>query len=60
MAFNKNAYDTDFKREHYDRIVSLVPKGKGATVKAVAAERGLTVSQVVIRALEETYKIDLS
>lgn len=60
MAFDQTQYVNDYKREHYDRITALVPKGKGATVKAIAAERGLTVSQVVVRALEETYKVDLS
>lgn len=60
MAFDKSAYDNDFKKQHYDVIRALLPKGKGATVKAIAAERGLTVSQVVVRALEDTYKVDLS
>ena len=60
MAFNQFQYTNDYNREHYDTIRALVPKGKKDVVKAIAAERGLTVSQVIVRALEQTYKVDLS
>ena len=60
MAFDQNAYINDYRREHYDEIRALIPKGKKATVKAIAAEKGLTVSQIVVKALEETYNVDLS
>lgn len=60
LAFNQFQYTNDYNREHYDTIRALVPKGKKDVVKAIAAERGLTVSQVIVRALEQTYKVDLS
>lgn len=60
MAFDPNAYTNDYKRQHYDRLAALVPKGKGEAVKRLAAVNGLTVSQLIVRALEQTYKIDLS
>lgn len=60
MAFDQTQYVNDYNREHYDTIKALVPKGKKDVVKAIAAARGLTVSQVVVKALEETYNIDLS
>lgn len=60
MAFDPNAYTNDYKRQHYDRLAALLPKGKGEVVKQLAAARGLTVSQLIVRALEETYQLDLS
>lgn len=60
MAFDQNSYITDFKRDNYDQIAILVPKGKKLDIKRCAAEKGISVSQLVVRALEECYKLDLS
>lgn len=60
MAFDSNAYKTDFQRQNYDRIVALIPKGKGKEIKAFAQARGKSVSQIIVEALEEYYGIDLS
>lgn len=60
MAFDKSAYTDGYTKEHYDIVRAWLPKGKKDTVKAIAAERGLTVSQVIVRAIEETYNVDLS
>jgi len=60
MAFDNNSYQTEYKRQHYDTIRALVPKGRGNAVKALAKEQGKSVSQVIVEALEGYWKIDLS
>ena len=60
MALDSNAYRTDFQRQNYDRIVALVPKGKGKEVKDFAQSQGKSVSQVIVESLEAHCKLDLS
>lgn len=60
MSFDSNAYKTAFQRQNYDRIVALIPKGKGKEVKAYADSRGKSVSQVIVEALEAHCKLNLS
>ena len=60
MAFDKSKYDNDFVRSNYDRISVNVPKGKKAEMKKVADEKGISINQLIINALEECYKLDLS
>ncbi len=60
MAFDQNRYISDFKKENYDQMAFLVPKGKRKVIKDFANKQGLSISQLVIRALEEQYKLDLS
>lgn len=60
MAFDQNRYISDFKRENYDQMAFLVPKGRRKIIKDYASKQGLSVSQLVVRALEECYKLDLS
>ena len=59
MAFDQNKYITEFKRDNYDQMAFLVPKGKRKVIKDYAQKQGLSVSQLVVRALEEQYKLDL-
>ena len=60
MAYDKYTYNNDFTRENYNRMTFLVPKGKGAVVKGEAQKRGVSVSQLVVDALEKAYGLDLS
>lgn len=60
MAFDQNKYISDFKKDNYDQMAFLVPKGKRKVIKDFANKQGLSISQLVIRALEEQYKLDLS
>ena len=60
MAFDQIAYNNDFKRQHYDEVRVLLPKGKKELVKKYAAEKGLSVSRLIVEALEEHCKLDLS
>lgn len=59
MAFDKNRYDADYKRANYDHIQIMVPKGCRDDIKAEASRRGMSVSQLIIRALEAQYGLDL-
>lgn len=60
MAFDKVKYDNDFKRQNYDRQELLLPKGKKLVLQSYAKSHGKSVSQIVIEALEEHCKLDLS
>lgn len=60
VAFDQNKYISDFKKDNYDQMAFLVPKGKRKVIKDFANKQGLSISQLVIRALEEQYKLDLS
>lgn len=60
MAFDPVQYVNDYKRQNYDRIVALVPKGKGKVIKDYAKTQGKSVSQVVVEALESVHGLDLS
>ncbi len=60
MAFDKNSYDNDYKRQNYDRVTVLLPKGRKRELKAYADARGESVGAVIIEALESHCKLDLS
>lgn len=60
MAFDKVKYDNDYKREKYDRISLLIPKGGKQILQKEADIRGLkSVNALLIRALEKAYGINL-
>ena len=60
MAFDQIAYNNDFKRQNYDEIRALVPKGKREEIKTFAKEKGVSVSRLVVEALEAHYGLNLS
>lgn len=60
MAFDNNSYQAEYKRQNYDIVRALVPKGKGKVLKDYAKAQGKSVSQVIIEALETACKLDLS
>lgn len=51
--FNSNKYKATFARENYDRLAIQLPKGEKATVKAYAAEHGLSLNAFVAAAIRE-------
>lgn len=57
MAFNKSAYDNEWKKNNLDRIVLKVPKGKKDYLSKLAAERGCSLTAYFIDAVETTYGI---
>ena len=60
MAFDQNKYKKDFAKGHYDTVLFSVPKGKKAVLKAEATARGVSLSRLIILALEKYCWIDLS
>lgn len=60
MAFDANKYKNRYEKDNYDRILILVPKGKKADIKERAEELGISVSELIVRALEKMYLLDLS
>lgn len=67
MAFDENKYKAQYTKENYDQILIKVPKGKKETLRQLAMDldirdnKGLiSVTRLIINALEKTYKIDLS
>lgn len=60
MAFDKAKYDNDFIRQNYDTVKFLIPKGKKQTLKAYADSQGKSMSQIIVEALEDHCKLDLS
>ena len=59
MAFDKNKYNQDFNKKNYDRLVMDIPKGKKQELKDFAATQDRSVSELIRRALWNTYKIQI-
>lgn len=52
--FNQIEYQNNYKREKYDKIEVIVPKGEKEHIKAAAKEAGLSVSAYIYKAVQET------
>lgn len=59
MDFDQNKYNQDFNKKNYDRLVMDIPKGKKQELKDFAATQDLSVSELIRRALWNTYKIQI-
>ena len=51
----RNRYQEDYKRENYDIIKVLTPKGTRERLKAEAARQGLTVSMLIYQAIAQMF-----
>lgn len=60
MAFDQNKYKHKFEKEHYDVFNLTLRKGHDIILKEYAKSKGISVSQLIIRALEKTYLLDLT
>jgi uncharacterized protein (DUF1778 family) len=60
MAFDKNSYDNEYRRQNYDRVAFDLPKGKKQVIKKCAVSKGQSVSKFIVKAVEEYYNLDLS
>lgn len=58
--FDKFTYNNAYTKNHYDRIVILVPKGRRDILKQNAKSKGVTMNQYINSAIEfyETGKGD--
>lgn len=55
----RNRYQEDYKRENYDIIKVLTPKGTRERLKVEAARQGLTVSMLIYQAIAQILPPDL-
>lgn len=53
-------YIAEYKRENYDRVAFLVPKGKKQVIKAYADQHGESMAKIIIAALEQCYGLNLT
>lgn len=60
MGFDQNAYVNQYKRDNYDRVTAMLPKGRKALLQEYARQRGASVNAVIIAALEAYTGLDLS
>lgn len=60
MGFDKNKYKNDFEKANYERLVVKIPKGKKAELSDYAKCNDVSLSKLVMLALEEKTQIDLS
>ena len=60
MAFNQSKYITEYTKVHYDKLTLTLPKDAKKIIKHCAVDKGVSVSQLVIHALETVYGLDLS
>ncbi len=60
MAFDQNKYIEEYKKQNYDRIRIQVYEDSRKKIKEYAIKNNVSVSQLIIRALEKTYLLDLT
>lgn len=60
MAFDQSQYVNEYIKNNYDRINFKIPKGKRDVLKKTAEKNNTSVNQLIISAVEEKYKIDLT
>lgn len=51
MAYDKNAYNNQYKKENFDRIGFYIPKGYKEVIKEYAEEHGTTITELCKQAL---------
>lgn len=58
--FDAIAHYNQYKREHYDRLSLLIPKGGKQQLQELAKNKdGISVNKLIIEAIEKYYKIKL-
>lgn len=50
---NNNAYIEEYKKQHYDQINVLLPKGSKKVIQEYAKANGKSVSKLILDLLEE-------
>lgn len=60
MSFDQKEYFRQYDKENYDRIIIRVYAGNKKNIQEKAAEIGISVQALIIRALEKQYGIKFS
>lgn len=58
--FDQSKYVSQYSRENYDTLRFIVYKGNGKRIKQLALDKGISMSALIVNALEKTYNLDLS
>lgn len=58
--FNQNKYISQYKKDHYDKIVFHIPKGKKEILKETADRAGKSMARLIIDSIEKQNHIDLT
>lgn len=53
MSFDRVKYANEYNKENYDKVTIMIPKGDKEAWKSVAKAQGLSMSEMVRRAVEE-------
>lgn len=53
MAFDQIKYNNDYNRANYDKITIMVPKGEKDNWKALAEENGISMTELIRRAVAD-------
>lgn len=53
MAYEKIAYNNEFNRQNYDAITIRVPKGEKVVWQTAAKSKGLSLTEIIRRAMED-------
>ena len=52
VKFDRMKYNSDYTKEHYERITVLVPNGTKSSIQKRAADAGMSMTQYMLTALE--------
>lgn len=59
--FNQQQYVNDYKRDNYDEMRFLVPKGRRDDIKTLVKEKHFhSISALVVDAIEKQHNVDIS
>lgn len=58
--FDATTHYNQYKREHYDHLSLLIPKGSKQQLQELAkSKNGISVNKLIIEAIEQHYNIKL-
>lgn len=60
VAYDKQAYDNEYSRTHYYRVLVTIPLEKKGELKLLAARQNMSISDLVKHAIQHTYGVDLT
>lgn len=60
MPYDKKAYDKQYDKDNYDKILLVLPKGAKAELKSYAQANDLSLNQLILKAIEKQYLFDFS
>ena len=53
MTFDPIKYANEYNRENYDKVTIMIPKGEKEQWKALAKTQGISMSEMIRRAVDE-------